>query len=194
MTTPRKTSPGKIKRAYFRWLCDSVKIDPQHPDHDCTELMIMLHKIPFYDLVPNDENRGRDGTLLRDQFAIERMDEDCYCDQCKCLDMPCSVLEMLVALADRIEYQMSEPGTRSRKPDWFWMMVKNLGLQLYTREDPYYIEKGQQNENIIKNFLERLYMRNGEGGLFPLKRALRDQRHIEIWYQMMAYIQENFPN
>jgi hypothetical protein len=33
---------------------------------------------------------------------------------------------------------------------------------------------------------------NGTGGLFPLKMPKVNQRRVEIWYQMSAFIEENF--
>jgi hypothetical protein len=35
-------------------------------------------------------------------------------------------------------------------------------------------------------------MKSGLGGMFPLEDPREDQRAIEIWYQMMAYINENY--
>jgi hypothetical protein len=37
----------------------------------------------------------------------------------------------------------------------------------------------------------RLYTTSGYGGLFPLEEPKEDQRKVEIWYQMMAYLGEN---
>ena len=41
--------------------------------------------------------------------------------------------------------------------------------------------------------LAREYSDNGHGGLFPLKNPKKDQRKVEIWYQMTEYINENYP-
>ena len=38
---------------------------------------------------------------------------------------------------------------------------------------------------------ERSYAFDGYGGLFPLRKPHQDQRNIEIWYQMQAYLMEN---
>ena len=40
--------------------------------------------------------------------------------------------------------------------------------------------------------VERRYKRSGEGGLFPLKNAAKDQRKVEIWYQLSSYLLENY--
>jgi hypothetical protein len=45
---------------------------------------------------------------------------------------------------------------------------------------------------ILDRIIERTYQRNGVGGLFPLKRDKKDQRKVELWYQMNAYLIENY--
>ena len=67
--------------------------------------------------------------------------------------------------------------------------MENLGL------DPVDMHNSGEYDNvrnhaIIKRFLERAYNRSGRGGLFPIKRVLKDQRRVEIWYQMMDYISQ----
>ena len=43
-------------------------------------------------------------------------------------------------------------------------------------------------DGVILKFLNRRYERNGEGGLFTVKRRDLDMRNIEIWYQMCWYL------
>ena len=43
----------------------------------------------------------------------------------------------------------------------------------------------------LDGFINRQYEANGEGGLFPLKGVCEDQREVEIWYQMNAYLYEH---
>jgi hypothetical protein len=38
--------------------------------------------------------------------------------------------------------------------------------------------------------MDRRYERNGQGGLFPLRKPAMDQRDVEIWYQANAYMIE----
>ncbi len=63
-----------------------------------------------------------------------------------------------------------------------------------------------QVDMILDRMVERTYKRNGEGGLFPLRGPkccgdvlieegvypLRDQRGVEIWYQMCDWMLENY--
>jgi hypothetical protein len=39
---------------------------------------------------------------------------------------------------------------------------------------------------------KREYFPSGKGGLFPLENPREDQTKVEIWYQMHAYVMENY--
>jgi hypothetical protein len=132
-----------------------------------------------------DANRAADGLALRDRYAHEYVDlryDDIRHDEC-------SVLEMMIALACRMEDDiMHDPELGDRSPEWFWMVITNLRLD--RMDDEHYDEKNV--ENIINVMVGRSYFMNGTGGLFPLKMPKVNQRRVEIWYQMSAFIEENF--
>lgn len=44
---------------------------------------------------------------------------------------------------------------------------------------------------IIDRFNRRAYQSNGAGGLFTLISPNVDMRQLDIWYQLMAYLNEN---
>ena len=46
-------------------------------------------------------------------------------------------------------------------------------------------------EDAVNRVNGRMFSRDGSGGLFPLRRFDRDQRSVEIWYQMQAWLMEN---
>ena len=173
----------QIQNDYFDWLCDHIHIDVD--DFNYWILMSILHRTEFFSLIPNDENREADGKKLRDTFSLE-MDFDVEGD----LDGPCSILEMLIALSAHMEYQVMIP-TDGDPAAWFWEMIRNLDLDRYTNDRISSSDYGVI-DHILKNFLERNYQRKGQGGLFPLKEARKDQRNVEIWYQMHAYLLENY--
>lgn len=194
-------------KAYFDWLCGLVKGDK--PGRNRLEFVWSLHQKEFVSILPNDDNRIEDGLKLRQRFAEENnLPEDCPCkdedpceqpctnchsNDCKCLYGPCSVLEMLIALAQRIEYLMQDPDEDDRTDQWFWGMIENLGLDIFPNTVPNRSKKVIENGNILNTFISRQYARDGKGGLFPLRKSKVDQRGVELWYQMMAYIQENNP-
>lgn len=168
---------------YFEWLCDFV-CDKQHKKYK--KLLMCLHDTGFRYTVENDSNRFEDGMDLRVRFAYER---DCR-DAVVYLDEPCSVLEMLVALSLRCEeHIMSDPDIGDRTAQWFWGMISNLGLDAMT-------DTGF-NRMFVRDrldiFMDRRYRSNGEGGgLFTVYNARRDLRIVEIWYQMLWYLNEIF--
>ena len=197
--TRRQNNPpstDEIKAEYFRWLCGLVGIAT--PGHNYWSLAVQMHAKEFIWTVPNDDNRDEDGKKLRSEFLD---DTDFRCPSCNlgirygchaCLDGPCSILEMLIALAFRMEYILSDPSKGDVTSDYFWEFVKNLGLERFTDED-YSDRLGLTTVNrILDKLVERDYKANGEGGIFPLKRVTKDHRKVEIWYQMMAYITENY--
>jgi len=162
-------TPKANQNPYLDWLRERVRERSHRRKYG--DLCAWLHEQDFYGILPNDDNRCSDGEKLRDRFGIQ-------------LNKPCSMLEMLVGLAERMDYILFN-GYDDRTDKWFWLFVENLGL------DPVLTDENDRNYAIVKRFLERKYMANGFGGLFPLRHKNRDQRQVEIWYQMMAYIEEH---
>lgn len=100
------------------------------------------------------------------------------------LELGCSTLEMLVALAERASFETS------REPaHWFWFFLKNLGIDKY--DDAHWSEAAERHVNRkIDQLIYRTYSPTGRGGLFPLHSAVEDQRRVELIYQMSAYFIE----
>ena len=170
-----------IRERYFEWLCDKIDFDNREHRH-YKALLRCLDDFEFVATVPNDYNRVIDGLNLRDEFFEEEHIHHGY------LEGPCSVLEMMVAFSIRIEIDITgEPGMDALGR-WFWVMIENLGLFSYP--DPKF-DRVEVTE-IVENFVNRRYKRNGKGGIFPLLRSNKDQRKIELWYQMQDYLSENY--
>lgn len=170
----------RVQSAYFGWLLSIIGVPSGDPN---IELIRYLHEKTFYDKVPNDDNRAKDGEALRSKFSdahLKSGDEE-Y------LRGPCSVLEMLVALAQRIDYNMYEPGMGNRTGRWFFEMIGNLRLAKLAKSSEGFEANLEYNNLVIQNFLERGYTRTGLGGLFPQKHPTKDQRTVELWYQMAEY-------
>lgn len=144
-------------------------------------LLTFLHDVEFVYFVPYDENRAAEGIALRYRF--------CLLHDCRelewCLDGPCSVLEMILAVAIRCEENiMDDPSMGDRTSQWFWNMITNMGLGgMY---DTNYDE--QLVIDVVDRFLRREYEPDGRGGLFRVRNWDRDMRDAEIWHQLMAYI------
>lgn len=173
-----------IKYDYWIWLRKLIGAnDPESTWSKYFTLLWELHSTEFYSPVPMDENRATDGKELR-SFFHEATGKDS-----SVIDGPCSIFEMLVALSRRYDGEVGDINA-SNVPDIFWGMVKRLGLD-GMMDDFYDPEKVKL---ILMGLLDRTYEKDGTGGLFPLVNPREDQRKVEIWYQMQAYIIENDPN
>jgi hypothetical protein len=128
---------------------------------------------PFTIKLEMDGNRIEDGLALRQEFR------EIYYD-CPIPGIPCTVLEVLIALARRMEYITWREDLYTAF--WFWEMVDNLEL------NPRHPRV--ENERIIDTWMARKFSFNGIGSPFPLKKCNVDQTKIEIWYQMQNYMIE----
>jgi len=182
-----KTESEELMYDYFIWLCEIISIDDLDYNH-YKILMKQLHTKEFYWTVPNDDNRSLDGKMMRDKFA------DCSTyTNFDAIDGPCTILEMLVALAIRCDDDvMYDPDKGNRPQKWFWIMLKNLGLSRCIDKDCGQFWVIDDVNHVLDKVLDRQYKENGVGGFFPLKIYKDDQRHVEIWYQMNAYLLENY--
>ena len=177
---------GDVRQDYFNWLCDMMHVDTGVASYWL--LFHDLHSIEFVSHVDHDDNRAADGIALRERYSADApwVDYDA-------LEGPCSVLEMMIALAEAMDFEMSDAVNDIRQPaKYFWEMLGNLGLIKYS-DDAYVELDGMYNvRGIVDDFLNRNYLANGRGGLFPLKHTTTDQRNVEIWYQMAGYLRENY--
>lgn len=147
-------------------------------------LAVALFQKEFTWFVHNDDNRVVQGKELREDFLEETGAE---CSQ-EWLEQGCSMLEMLIALSRRCAFEADDTAV-----EWFWIMIDNVGLRPYVDEefsDVYNIDV----DVILERVINRTYDYNGHGGLFPLRNADRDQRKVELWYQMASYLMENNAN
>lgn len=176
----------ELNSAYFDWMYQLVCPERHTRKQSHRKLLLCLHSIDFRYSIPMDGNREEDGTDLRYRFGYEKKYEGpmiaSYLD-----DRPCSVLEMLIALAMRCEeHIMDDPDIGNRTGQWFWSMITNLGLGSMTDAK---FDRAKIN-HVILIFLDRKYKPNGEGGLFTVRNCTRDLRTIEIWYQMCWYLDD----
>ena len=170
-----------IYEQYFNWLCDVVNVSTVSYD----KLLRLLHRTKFRWINIRDKNRAEDGTDLRFRFrksidGLSRNEVLNWHDK-----EPCSVLEMMIALAIRAEEQiMDDPQVGNRTTQWFWGMVSSLGLNRMSDDMFDLIEA----RNIIEQFLDREYSPDGRGGLFTINNCDYDLRDIEIWTQLCWYL------
>lgn len=148
-------------------------------------LFSLLFSREFYSPVELDQNRAAYGLLLRTRYEDEENIPRGTLDDIG----PCTVLEMLIALAEQIDtYGVSGMTDQERRSRFFWEMVANLGI-VYS-DFVYTNEIATECDHKIDIFLDRKYAENGAGSLFPIQNCSTDMRKIEIWYQMQTYFLE----
>lgn len=177
----------ELKERYFNWLYGLVfpwDRDQEDDPYGFQKLLRYLYSVEFYSPIEKDKNRIQDGVDLRYEFGWTFGFDD-YEITVHLDDIPCTVLEMMVALARRCENQFmqdSEYGDRTNQ--WFRKMIMSLGLRgMYNiNYNPSYVKM------VIERFLNHDYEPNGTGGLFALKNPTKDMRTVEIWEQLCAYL------
>ena len=179
-----------INNDYFEWLCSFIQDSKPFARSSYTKLLNYLYDTEFVYVMPMDANRYEDGINLRYRFGYDNHIEDPVI--ASCLDnKTCSILEMMVALSIRCEeHIMFNPAYGEQVGRWFWMMIKNLGLEhMSDRQFDYEYVNG-----VIWRFLDRKYDPDGQGGLIYIPNSQYDLRSMEIWYQMMRYLSERRRN
>lgn len=168
-----------MKDEYFEWMVQTT-LGKTH-----RSLLEHIHSIDFYAINPLDENRLIDGICLKYRYSeianIPRATVE------KVLGMKkCSVLEMMLALAFKMEESIMEDSDfGDRTVLWFWTMIKNLGL--YELDDKHYDEK--IINDAMEVMMDREYAYDGTGGaLFFVKGTDKDFTKMEIWYQMSLFL------
>lgn len=159
---------------YYIWLRDLTG-----NRQDYTKLIKQLDSIPFTWIFALDENRAAGGINLRTKFAYETSTN---LDDIR--NGPCTVLEMLIGVASHMEDHLDETIDK-----WFWVLINNLSLNQF--DDDNYDSRGV--DYIVNTWLNRHYCPDGAGSIFPLKEYIGDCRNLDIWSQMNAWINENYP-
>lgn len=165
---------------YLIWRCGLQRMTK------LTNVFAILHNIPFTYVLERDDNREEDGIDLREDYTPPngydmKIIMDFYAKRC-------SVFEMLIGLAIRVDDEFIGDPAEEHPEDFFIEMLENLGLTKFVGKR--YREKDVIN--IVQRWLDRRFDKDGRGSPFPVHHDHRDQRKIEIWDQMNAYISENY--
>lgn len=170
-----------VENAYFNWLCHKViDVSLTDPSQTYWKLFKIMFGTEFVWTVAMDENRAVDGKDLRKQFLLVADIPD---DPVWREEIPCSVLEMLVAFAIRAEDMTDIPYR-----ELFWEFIMHLELEECTDEldmDESYIKE------VLDTFMWRTYDYFGRGGICPITHPSKDQRTVDIWYQFCEYVAES---
>lgn len=177
-----------IKEIYFEWLLNHVYSGSKIKRKKYRKLLSHLYDRDYVWSLEMDENRYDDGMILRDRFVDECYESGSYLGKSILLyfnTKPCSMLEMMIALAIRCEENfMDDAEHGDRTGQWFWEMI--ISLKLNSMDDSQY--DSDYVDGVINRFLDHEYLPNGIGGLFTIKNSEHDLREVEIWYQMCWYL------
>lgn len=163
-----------LDEQYLTWLQAQVRV----PRARYWKLLRQLYVTEFVWFVPNDDNRVADGKDLRHEFLEEKHILEIDPDW---LTLGCSMLEMLIGLARLWSFEED-----LSVGFCFWRMIDNLGLSQCNDRQP----NPQYVSEVLDRVIWRTYEPDGTGGLFPLTDPHYDQREVELWYQLCAYILE----
>lgn len=168
---------------YYDWLIAKIMGDREYSE-DVAHLLWYMFEREFTWVIDRDQNRAADGVALRDEYFDESGVSEAIQDDLAV--RPCSFLEFLIGISSRFSSQFCDPD--DQKVDLcFWELMENANL----------VEKlgkvGQNFDEKIDVILERKYDKDGTGGLFPLRKPAKNQRSVEIWYQLQAYLMEKTP-
>lgn len=177
----------KTNDPYFDWMCKKVGVGGTD-GRPYILLLRELHNIRFItrNMHPMDINRMYDGLELRRQFMKKYGEVGTSTNRGSC-----TMLEFLVALAGKMSFLMGSEAEESKRPDYFLQLIRNLRLLKLT-DDRFDILHGDFHvDDAAHRIMNRLYSADGDGGLFPLRKPTVDQRTIEIWAQMHAWLSEH---
>lgn len=173
-----------LRDRYFEWLCKAVT--PPTGEQPYGYLLRYLADTDFQYCIELDGNREADGFDLRYRFGEEAgvpsREIARYLD-----NRPCSMLEMMVALALRCEEAiMFDPNKGDRT--WIWFQEMLCSLRLDRMEDAHFDHKEVAYR--VRRFVCQKYDSDGHGGLFTVKHPYRDMRSIDIWTQLQWWLEE----
>lgn len=183
----------ELKTKYFDYLMDRAGLEKDGPD-GYSKLCEKLMRSDFLPLIDKDGNRCCECLEMRNDF-LDRMEETDCVDHGDVLVMEegfCAtgtMLEILVVLGEKMRFEMADSEYEASTRKWILEMIGNCGLDRYARNDAY---DEQSVDDILYTVIFREIGWDGEGGLFPLFMAQRDQRRLELISQMNDYLEENY--
>ena len=185
-----------VSNDYFIFLFNVTGLEDKY-----MKLCEILHGINFTydeDDVPMDENRIWDGKAMRSIFseamypaaAIKRRNLLKELNECFDRDY-CSVLEVFIGLAWRIERDIiGDPDEGDRTDLWIRCILHNLGLLEYTNKALRTSDDKKEAMNIVLKCIDRDYDRFGNGSAFPVKYPRMNMKYMEMWSQMVQWLDE----
>jgi hypothetical protein len=173
-------------RDYRDWLISLV--NDRRADY--THLLRELYTIEFYSLIDYDEDRGKDGMMLREEWydGTESVRGKVSLDF-----GVANVLEVLIGIAKRMEFQLF--GTQYYDDcgyiNIFWDLIGNLGLEgIYGDVSRDIFDEIRSK---VTHFLDRDYFCHKSCNIFVFENTPKNLKKLNIWTQMAIYFREKWP-
>lgn len=173
-----------LDERYLSWLYSQVaSVKTRVRARTYWKLFRQLQETIFVAIVPFDDNRISDARDLRYEYLAEAENETGDPDWTR---SPVSMLEVLIVLSRQLAFEMDDPVAL-----WFWHLIEMMELEQFN--DREYDDHAQEAiDSTLDRIIWRRYGPDGRGGLFPLRNPRQDQREVELWYQLNAYLLEQF--
>lgn len=152
------------------------------------EVLDILSESEFKVVVERDGNRVEDVAVLRNKFLNNIDYEFSEDDIAELMSEHVSVLEILMVMSEHMHDVTFNADSELGLYHWFWTLLYHLSLDSFT--NPVEDEEIWSIKNFIETFVNREYEFNGTGGLYPLNFPEKDQREVELFYQMQAWFLE----
>lgn len=172
-----------VAKRYFRWIWNSA-VSPEFSrlchrrGIDIRAVLTELNSVTFDGLTEMDLNRIDDGVELRYRFGRDLGYQDPVI--AASIDIyRCSMLEVIAALALKAGEQIFGNPYEKEGARWiFGKMLENSGM----------LDPDADIFDICDGIIDRAYSPDGKGGLFYIPKCPKDLRKVELWHQMMLYL------
>lgn len=159
---------------YFAWLCSIIS--PRFRGNDYYMMLqdLFTYEYVWYDDL--DKNRYFDAIALRDEFGLYIGKQEV------------SVLEVLIALAGRMDDIMFDVEVGIIVEKWFWELICNFGLEIYDDSNYNSVNIG----DIIADWVENPYMDPHKKLGVGRKKSGGRAKNTDLWYKMQEYLDDNY--
>ena len=160
---------GRLIDGYLEWLRPYDMLD------NYVQLLTHLNEIPFEWKREMDQNQVKHAEEFREKIA------KMYGIKYNYFVKP-SVLEVLLALADRFSEVLFIPG--DQQADGFYeifsLFLENLGLDFFDDDN----FNQERVDEIVKIWMDLKYNRDGTGGNIVSKPGYNKLKQLDIWMQL----------
>lgn len=165
---------------YFEWLWERSGLGPEY-----SKLLTLLYETTYVPTLVDDENRREDGDALLRQYCREYGYDIPPVDEG--ISDKCSVLEMLIAFATRINTELVGDPSGSYVGLWLARMLENLGIYKY--DDAHW-----SRIKVARKVWIWMH-KKGDVALFPItlfSDLEQDSRKISEWERVNMFLNAQF--